>query len=185
MTILTETTLRRRLRDETSAAHTALDQHVSQLDLQTLSGLKRYVCMYATALEGLLAVVDASPTRDAIADLHARSKRDLNHLGGATCSQSIGFTPDPLAVDYVVLGSRLGSAVLKKRWNGASDRAVLAVNALFSAPSYLPLWNAFCDQLAHSATSPAAANRVIQHANALFAFFDRCIPATDTWLSNA
>lgn len=133
--------------------------------------------MHATALEGLLRVIDPSETQEAIADLHERSTRDLSRLGLEPRSESLGFTPDRNAVDYVVLGSRLGSAVLKKRWLGATDPDVLAINAHFSAPSYIPLWHAFCDRIAKHPLKTS--DKIVEDAKALFAYYNCCIPTAD------
>ena len=80
--------------------------------------------------------------------------------------------PEPLAIDYVVLGSRLGSSVLKRHWAQAEDPRVRDASCYFSAPAQVRRWQAFCRQTREMSPKNAAADRAVDDTRRIFALFN-------------
>ncbi|MGI3170934.1 hypothetical protein ACRARG_17415 [Pseudooceanicola sp. C21-150M6] len=77
---------------------------------------------------------------------------------------------DPLSVDYLILGSRLGTTMLYRRLFAANGPGI---PAYFLAPSDTPLWQRFLKRL--NALDPALprAARIIDDARTGFSLFSR------------
>ena len=161
--------LRTRLRHDTQIEHQRLDACVSQMDLTTVGGLRAFLQMQALALPALLKISDTAHCVPMMRALLHAARSDLVTLAHKDMPPA-----HPLAIDYVVSGSRLGSTILKKRWQSASDPAVHAANAYFSAPDYLACWKTFCATSATIDASAALSDRVIADAAALLDFYRRC-----------
>ncbi|NIZ12096.1 biliverdin-producing heme oxygenase [Phaeobacter sp. HF9A] len=89
-----------------------------------------------------------------VRELQQRVHQDLVTLDEQPlpASLDLGFRPHPLAVDYVVSGSRLGAQVLKKHWFDSGLTEVDRVCAYLSAPAHTSYWREF---LARSTALPA------------------------------
>jgi len=169
-------TLRARLRAQTASAHYRLDTRVSGWDLVDRHGLAAFLGMQRRALGALRPYARGDLSQDMMDDLHARAGADLTILGcdASVPTRDLPVAPMSLALDYVIAGSRLGSALLGKRWLGARDMQVRRASAYFSAPSYIEVWQTFCAQAARLPAEGLAADRIVCDANHIFQFYDHC-----------
>ncbi|WP_407493313.1 hypothetical protein [Pseudooceanicola sp. MF1-13] len=160
---------------------------MSQFDLSTPVGLAVFLAMQQAALDALIAADGGDRTRSILPDLAARAADDLATLGATPAPQrpALGTTPDAMAVDYVLLGSRLGTAVLKKRWSMATDERVHAASAYFSAPTYIDVWQAFCSAAAEVPADSPQAQTIVNDTSRLFDFYHGCAVAAHKDLATA
>jgi len=159
-------------------AHERLDEEVSKFNLTTPDGFSSFLNMQFCALQ-TLSVLDRSAKADVvISDLVERAALDLGKLGSSPRKSSATIEPvHPLAIEYAVAGSRLGSQLLKKRWEAASHPKVRRANAYFSAPSHIDMWASFCDTTeAMQATGPLA-DRIVRDADRIFHIYRECARA--------
>lgn len=88
----------------------------------------------------------AKPGSDAvIKDLIHRLDRDLAHAGRVVTSLQAGKTLHPRAIDYVVLGSRLGTEVIRR--DIFRDRHSSEIPLYFQSPPRPDLWRGLCRAL--------------------------------------
>lgn len=165
-------TLRARLRRDLRAAHDALDDVSAQMTLETLEGYVSFLGMHAFgmgAIEGLACGDDVAAMR---ADLLQRVRGDLVALG-----QTVPTPPsappqiDPLAIAYVLAGSRLGNAVLRQRWERGELARSGVPSAFITAPDYHEVWRAFCAQAREMPATGPAADRIVADSDQLFKQF--------------
>lgn len=165
--------LRTRLRSDLTEVHATLDSQISAFDLRTRTGFASFLRIQHGGLSALHHAGAGDLTRDAIADLQDRARLDLLTLGVPPLTRAETLPGDlhPLAVDYVIAGSRLGSQLLHKRWLSSDDTAVRAASAYFSAPGHIDLWKAFCGRAAALPAEGPESDRILRHAAAIFALF--------------
>lgn len=99
-------------------------------------------------------------------------------LGGVTpvlTVQKVGRE----AVDHIVLGSRLGTAVLRRAWQAASDSRVQAASRYFSLPGMSASWRSHTRDLTSRSPTGPDAERVISDTKALYHLFERAFHATE------
>lgn len=169
-------TLRTRLRQDLEHHHAALDARLSTLDLSQREGFVRFLQIQASALRALEPISKTAQSAPAIADLRARAETDLRQLQSTDPVMPAPATAPivPLAIDYVIAGSQLGSKILKKRWNGASDPHVRQASAYFSAPSYISHWREFCETADGMTSIGDAADQIVAGAFTVFDVYARC-----------
>ena len=178
MTKHTQTSLRARLRADTRLAHEQLDQEVSRFDLTTPNGLLRFLSMQSAALQTLSASEVSSQMGAMIRDLIERAALDLRQLESSTQKPAAAIEPvHPLAIEYAIAGSRLGSQLLKKRWQAATDPQVRRACAYFSAPSYTDTWARFCDTTETMSSTGPLADQIVRDANRIFHLYRECVRA--------
>ena len=178
--------LRLRLRDGCADLHDRLDGAVARMDVREVAGLRGFLAMNAAAF-GALACGGAKGVHvgtATIAGLAEAATRDLVSLGAAP-GRVAPVMADPLAVDYVVLGSRMGTRVLRRRWQGARNSSVLQADRYFSQPDMAPEWRALCDDLSARPGDDARARVVLADARALFTLFLDAQASTEETLANA
>lgn len=171
-----QVTLRKRLRDSTRGAHEALDAQVSAFDLSTRSGLRCFLAMQVQALSALASVADGAACAPIIRVLRNGARDDLATLSGRVPAPAPAprHKPHPLALDYVISGSRLGTVVLKRRWQASTDPAVRAATAYFGAPDGIEHWRAFCASTEAIDAAGAVSDSIVADAAGLFDFYGRC-----------
>lgn len=168
MTSDTVSTLRSRLRADTAERHARLDRDISTIDIAIRPGFVRFMQTHHRAFRAL----DAVAPLPALRDLADRAGRDLDQLGAPEAPvPDKGGPLDPLAVDYILQGSRLGTKVLKRRWQATDDPQVRAAGAYFDAPVDAEGWRATCDALAARSAAGPAADRVVSDALRIFDIF--------------
>lgn len=172
-------TLRARLRRELSGVHAALDQMAGQMDLDSHTGYVAFLKMNEAGLAALQGAGCAPGLAAMQTDLLARLRQDLAALGAAPLAQTGERRADlsPLALDYVLAGSRLGGAVLRQRWQAGALGRAGAPSAYMSAPDYLDLWRGFCAAARDLPATGAAADQVVTDAATLFDMFIRSAQA--------
>lgn len=175
---LTQASLRARLRADTRLAHEQLDEEVSRFDLTTPIGFLCFLTMQSAALQTLSALQVSAKAGAMIRDVLERAALDLRQLGSSTQQSPAAIEPvHPLAIDYAIAGSRLGSQLLKKRWQAATDPQVRRASAYFSAPSYIEMWASFCNTTEAMSSSGTLANQIVQDADRIFHLYLECARA--------
>lgn len=178
MTKQLEASLRARLRMDTHLAHERLDEEVSRFDLTTPYGFLCFLSMQSSAFQTLSALELSAQTSAMMRDLSERAARDLRHLGSLTQKPAATIEPvHPLAIDYAIAGSRLGSQLLKKRWQSATDPQVRRASAYFSAPSYIKMWTSFCETTAAMPAAGPFADQIVRDAGRIFHMYLECARA--------
>lgn len=167
-------TFRTLLKDATRFEHDELDAMFAALDLGHADGFARFVGVHLACFEMMLEQADHGSTsqcllRDMVDGLTLDA--DLLGSGRLQTDAKLEKTPDPLAVDYVVAGSRLGSKVLFKRWAAATDPAVQRANNYFGLDSDASFWRVTCDRLAGIAPDSDRAQEITQDTKMLFELF--------------
>jgi len=164
------------LRHATLADHERVDRLLSDLDIASHNGLCRFLTIHSVCF---FAMREAAPEDSiayiALTDMLHRTESDLKTLGGAAGHRSDqALHPiNLLALDYVIEGSRLGSRVLKTRWQATTDADVARADAYFSMPPVPGRWREVCDTLSSIPPNSAQAARIVRDTATLFDLFHR------------
>ncbi|SLN44160.1 biliverdin-producing heme oxygenase [Pseudooctadecabacter jejudonensis] len=165
---------RHHLRVSTASDHQAVDDIMSNMDVMTHAGFVSFLTVHRMCFDAMSKASPAGHTaKSVLDDLISRIDADLKVLGAPIPSQDpqpLG-TLDPLAIDYVVEGSRLGSKVLRRRWEGTSDPVVKSANAYFSHIPPTSRWQQVCSALAEIETAGPRADRIGADTRKLFGIF--------------
>lgn len=165
--------LRVHLRNGCVDLHARLDAAVSRADLSEPAGYVRFLGMNACAL-GALASSGACGKRignATLASLATAAARDLKALGTKAPHSGFRRNLSPLAIDYVVLGSRIGTRVLRRRWLESRDKRVRQADAYFSEPESAHEWKDLCTELSGIAVSDTDSPCILEDARTLFGLF--------------
>lgn len=162
-------TLRDRLRAETESAHCVLDGRVSRFDLATAEGLAEFLAFHVRMLAVFKAQGPETDILAAMNDLQSRASEDLRLLGhpAAAPAPLMSAPVSSVALDYVFSGSRLGGAVLKRRWSALAAQRSLAQSLYFDAPSYGNLWQQFRARIETYPSHGSEADHIVRGARAL------------------
>lgn len=116
---------RTRLRADTQAEHERVDQLFSRFDLGTADGYAAFLTAQAAAFLPVEAALDEAGASDIVSDWPARRRGallrdDLRALGRPVPAQGpddcrLSGSADLLGALYVLEGSRLGGALLKRQ----------------------------------------------------------------------
>lgn len=173
--------LRIRLREELRPVHDRLDARVGELDLRSRDGYSRFLRMHHVAFNALTRLhgLEGRVKPKMLAAYRAALADDLGALGLAPMEQSLGVPSVSLcaSVDHVVLGSRLGTAVLRKQWQRTDDPVVRAAGRYFSIPSDLELWRDHVADLSALPADAPVADDLIRQTKMLFALFEEALDA--------
>ncbi|SFR05158.1 hypothetical protein [Poseidonocella sedimentorum] len=166
-------TLRNRLRRDLSASHGVLDERVSLFSLTDRRGFTGFLRMQQAALGRLQQAEAGGLTRALIPALLARTEADLAELNAAPLSpHPAPLHPlDPLAVDYVIAGSRLGTVLLRARWAASENPDVQRAAQYFSAPDGLDIWRAVAETARAMPAETRQADRIVADAAALLTLY--------------
>ncbi len=174
-------TLRARLRKETAADHDRVDAMFSTLNLREPHGLSRF---FAAHLVGFHAVRSAMGEREGwvgsqmVDDIRKALATDLKILGHTQLLPEVKVgSLSHHAIDHIVLGSRLGSAVLRRDWAESADPLVRTASTYFTLPTCADFWRAHCNEVTALPGDTDDANRVVSHARLLFQVFERAFNA--------
>lgn len=146
-------------------------------DVSTRDGLAAFVSIHEAAFATLHNSAPHATTAAQTADLVARLGRDRAALDVPPLPSSPAKPLDANAVDYIVLGSRLGTRVLRKRWAASDDIAVLRADAYFTAPEKPDAWRDFCREAAAYPADGDVADDILRSAIEGFAIFADAIVA--------
>lgn len=95
-------------------------------------------------------------------------KADLHVLGIDPASPRSGRQLDATSMLYILLGSSLGTQVLRRRWLQATDPAVSAAGQYLSLSVPAGAWRQLCQDLAGQEPDGAEADRIVQDACEIF-----------------
>lgn len=168
-------TLRHVLREETSSAHTQLDQALISYDLSQKDGLTKYLTIHYLARLHLTKMLSSLENlRDDKARLEDLSM-DLSLLGAPLPSWRV--EPDqmpkhPLGLIYVMAGSSLGSKILYKNWESSTDSLVKSANRFVTNAKNNDIWRRFLTYIERNEFSSEETQDIISSANFCFAVFE-------------
>ena len=167
---------RHELKALTRADHARLHDLFSALDITRRVDYARFIGVHLAVFEVLRPHLSpASLTRPQLLAGLACLQRDLATLGQRCLKTQAGHGEadglDPLAVDYVVAGSRLGLKVLKTRWASSSDPLVRAAGAYFTQPNASPAWPKVCRALSTVPLDSARAGAITRDTKRIFDLF--------------
>lgn len=179
LTRQTFSTLRNRLRAETFPEHQALDDLFTQIDIATRQGFIVFAQAHHAAFQ-TLSHMHASP--DIAAKL--RSMTDALFLDLATLQQHPApfvlpdlETPHPMSIGYIVTGSRMGTAVMRKRWQGSTDPMVLGAGRYLTAPVESRDWRELCSAFDGLPATSRVSDTIVADAKAIFGLFQAAAEA--------
>ena len=191
---------RHQLRAMTRTDHQRLDDLFSALDITRRVDYARFIGVHLAVFEVLQRhLAPSSLTRQQLLAGLACLQRDLATLGERRAQMrhrptghdempaghgempaGHGEMPvghdaadglDPLAVDYVVAGSRLGLKVLKTRWASSSDPLVRAAGAYFTLQNAAPSWPKVCRALSTVPLDSTRAGAITRDTKRIFDLF--------------
>ena len=167
---------RHELRALTRADHARLDDLFSALDITRRVDYARFIGVHLAVFEVLRPhLAPASLTRPQLLAGLACLRRDLATLGQRRLETQAGHGEadglDPLAVDYVVAGARLGLKVLQARWAGSADPLVRAAGAYFTQPNAASPWPKVCRALSKLPLDSARAGAITRDTRRIFNLF--------------
>ena len=167
---------RHELKALTRVDHAHLDDLFSALDITRRVDYARFIGVHLAVFEVLRPHLSpASLTRPQLLAGLACLQRDLATLGQRRLETQAGHGEadglDPLAVDYVVAGSRLGLKVLQARWAGSADPLVLAAGAYFTQPFAASPWPKVCRALSKVPVDSARAGAITRDTRRIFDLF--------------
>ena len=171
------------LREATAEDHARLDGIVSELDVATRAGLAGFATAHLLAFR---AMEEAHPRAELRAMIAALGT-DLASLGAALPGGAMPPAPahDPLAGDYLLAGSRMGTQVLRRRWAGSLDPLVRRADAYFALAVDPAEWPAVRAALSAVPVGSDRAGRIVADVRALYQLFERAALAARARLADA
>lgn len=175
--------LRYQLRERTRKDHDDLDELVSQFDLASHDGFRAFVqlhlCCFLQMQSRLSPECRSGQTLDDMVD---GLRADLQSIDAAAIDPvvDVPIKLDPLAIDYMVAGSRLGSKILAKRWATSTEASVQNADAYFGQQSDKLLWPVTCQSLSDVAHDDPRATQIIDDTRFLFQLFAQTFRAMQT-----
>lgn len=168
------TDFRHILRDQTQVDHTRVDAALSEFDVATKAGLTGFLDIHHACFSQMRTA--SGPDADLCAgltDMIDRIDADLQRLGArpSLATEGLDGAVDPLAMAYLVEGSRLGSKVLGRRWAASADPDVLAADTYFSLEPVKGRWREVCDLLAAVPADSTRAATILRDTSMLFRLF--------------
>lgn len=171
------------LRDRTSGEHERVDRLLSALDIGSPDGFADFLSIHRICFAAMKADAPAEEGGFAtLTEMIACIDSDLASLG-IPCDAGSAVSVGPvhvLARDYVLEGSRLGSKVLRRRWEASEDPRVKAADAYFSITPVPGRWREVCAALSAVSPDGPEATRIAEDAGRLFALFH---DVAKDWLS--
>lgn len=159
-----------RLRDQTGAAHDALDQMFAPFQSDPATHLNHFL---AVQLAGFSTLLAACPECDApVAAMLRKAKSALaQDVADRAC-----YVPQlpppyglhPLAVAYLSIGSRLGTEVLRRR---LTDAGIAPMPLYFTPEPYQTDWRQLCATLRAAPADDVLADLVVQDVLTGFKLF--------------
>ncbi len=167
------TGFRARLRAETFADHQVLDDLFASVDLVHRDGLRLFAQTHHAAFDVLYRNHKTSDWARVLQEMRANLVADLNVLGAQPLKiDHTNFpTIHPIALEYILVGSRMGTAVLRKRWGQSSDPLVLAAGHYFSADAWTYNWRETCTRLSAVPTDTGVADEIVADTKRCFGLF--------------
>ncbi|CCE06289.1 putative heme oxygenase [Bradyrhizobium sp. STM 3843] len=177
--------IREKLRAATSAAHHALDERLSAFDLTETDHYRRFLQASAAALLPLECALEQAGVAELFADWSHRARAgviaaDLARLGGAVAPLPL---PQPLnrigifGTLYVLEGSRLGAAYLRRIVAASADPRVRSATRYLGHGAGQGLWRSYLARLEREAVTAVDLSGMIASAQQAFAMFGKAVAA--------
>ncbi|MGJ4945248.1 biliverdin-producing heme oxygenase [Bradyrhizobium sp. HKCCYLS1011] len=177
--------IREKLRAATSAAHHALDERLSAFDLTETDHYRRFLQASAAALLPLECALEQAGVAELFADWSHRARAgviaaDLAGLGGAVAPLPL---PQPLnrigifGTLYVLEGSRLGAAYLRRIVAASADPRVRSATRYLGHGAGQGLWRSYLARLEREAVTAVDLSGMIASAQQAFAMFGKAVAA--------
>ncbi len=164
--------LRERLRSDLAPCHDQLDRFFSDIDLATWSGLSLFLRAHRAAFAAIRPAPGGRTGQPLLDTMIAAIDADLRHLQAPPPPLMPALTLTHAgAQDYVLLGSRLGSHVLRRRWQGATDPHLQGAGAYLSLPPLTDRWRAYCEAAGARPAEGTEADAELVQARLLFELF--------------
>lgn len=168
------TDLRHVLRADTAHAHDRVDALISGFDVAAPDGfcdfLQLHLCCFRAMRGASSENHIAAKTLDQVI---VAIRADLNSLDRMELLSNPALTNvDTLAIDYMFEGSRLGTKVLKRRWQTSPDPKVQSAGQYFGVESTPGRWREVCTQLSDVPSHSARAQNIIADTHRLFHLFE-------------
>ena len=183
------TTGREYLNRETRGEHTAVEAAFDAFDMAIGEGMDAILTAHIGAMDRLLPALSDHPVyRDEILRLRslASLSRDALDLPDRAETPRQAEALHPLAIAYVILGSRLGARVISRRLDRQAVRWSDDVRGYFTDEGSGPAWAKLCVELEsdHSDAELAAIADDAQRVFAVFGEEARALSRADT-MANA
>ena len=169
-----ETDFRHSLRERSRSDHDRLDRMITSLDIARVSDFALFLRLH-------LSYFLVMQSRSSDQNISAATLSDMvdgltADLGIVSRDHPAVDTPlpaalDPLAVDYMVAGSRLGSKILRKRWGASADPIVQNANNYFRKTGDPNLWPDVCRALSAVPMESERARAIVKDTKTLFQLF--------------
>ncbi|SDE61233.1 hypothetical protein [Limimaricola pyoseonensis] len=164
--------LRRRLKSDLAPVHDRLDALFSGFDLRDPDDLGGFLAAHRLAFAAIRPAPGGATGGALLDRMTAALDADLAALGRAPGpALPLLELREPLAQDYVLLGSRLGTQVLARRWAEGRDPRARTAGRYLSLPPMAAEWRGFCEMADRLPGDDARAAAVLAEAAALFALF--------------
>ena len=171
--------LRKRVRSALADDHDRVDAQFAELEIQSRSGLATFLQTHRAAFDAMLVSgtsFDGRVKDTHIIDIIKALDTDLKALRVPVYRLNVpAFSYNPLAVDHIVLGSRLGTAVLRSKWLMSSDRQVRQARSYFAQPQMTEEWRAHCMHLSSLDATDETGKQLIEDARRLFVLFESAL----------
>lgn len=167
----TASNFREVLRTDTRRDHERLDSLISSLDISKRQDFARFCNIH----DMCFCALTAQCSDDELSELVIALERDLQTLTGshAVHPRIELRTVDPLAVSYIVGGSRMGTKVLRTRWGKSSDPLVISANSYFSLHYDRTRWRKVCNELSEIPVGSTRAKIIVADTLQIFDLFVR------------
>ncbi|AHD08354.1 heme oxygenase-like domain-containing protein [Phaeobacter gallaeciensis] len=165
---------RSELRRATRPEHDTAELAFAPFHQRPLPHLAWFLACQHTALHALADTcrLERGRATALLADLTAALRADCADNGDRPAAISADTLPQlhPLAVDYLVLGSRMGNEVLRRRLSEAAGQ--MALPAYFAPRDHLATWRATCTDLEQLPPKSALAQRIVADTRKGFDLFE-------------
>lgn len=145
------------------------------MSLQNPEGLRPFFRAHYMAFSAMALMqreADDASRAAVFSDLSDRLGADLEILGSPLPAPLSVRSVVPLASDYVLLGSRLGTNVLRKQWAKSTDDTARAAANYFSASFDPQAWRDLCEVLDQHPATGAQADEIVDDTKKLFQLFE-------------
>ena len=170
-----QTDFRHVLRSETRVQHDRLDHLISAIDIAELPGFRLFAQLHWQCFAVMQSRQgDPSRSRETLQAMLDGLRHDLTVINAEPGRLDAALSPriDPLAIDYMVAGSRLGTKVLKKSWARSTDARVNAAQGYFGQEYDADLWRDTCLALSYVPVDSLRARAIVDDTRALFHLFE-------------
>jgi len=169
------------LKVATQAQHDRVDTAFSRLDLTEPHDLTVFLTVHLACFGSMkAAAIPLSQADNDLDEMMGRIVDDLAALGAAPMDAGKPALPSihPMALDYMLEGSRLGSKVLARRWAASKDQTVQKANRYFTLQTDPSKWRKICEDLTAIDTASNQAQKIVADTNAMFDMFHTEITST-------